>query len=53
VVTVATRDYGKPLLSELTAAEIAALEERIEAAGQKRQGAPAPAASASRSGSRK
>ncbi|HZS87628.1 MAG TPA: hypothetical protein VFE42_09090 [Chloroflexota bacterium] len=50
LVTVATRDYGKPLLTELTAAEIAALDGRIEAAAQKRQ-PPATAAPAPRSGS--
>ncbi len=46
VVTVAHRDYGKPLLTDLTPGEIAALEQRIEAAAQKRQAQSAPPAPA-------
>jgi hypothetical protein len=51
LVTVAMRDYGKPLLTDLTAPEIAALDERIEAAAQKRAASATPAAP--RAGSRK
>ena len=51
LVTVALRDYGKPLLTDLTAPEIAALDGRIEAAAQKRAAPAAPAAP--RAGSRK
>jgi hypothetical protein len=51
LVTVALRDYGKPLLTDLTAPEIAALDGRIEAAAQKRVAPAAPAAP--RAGSRK
>jgi hypothetical protein len=51
LVAVALRDYGKPLLTDLTAPEIAALDGRIEAAAQKRVAPAAPAAP--RAGSRK
>ena len=51
LVTVAMRDYGKPLLTDLTAPEIAALDERIEAAAQTRAASATPAAP--RAGSRK
>jgi hypothetical protein len=51
LVTVALRDYGKPLLTDLTAPEIAALDGRIEAAAQKRAAPAAPAPP--RAGSRK
>jgi len=44
LVTVAMRAYGKPLLTDLTASEIAALDGRIEAAAQKKQVPAAPAA---------
>lgn len=43
LVAVANRDYGKPILSDLTADELAALDERIEAAARKKQGHAAPA----------
>jgi len=48
LVGAANRDYGKTLLQELTIDEIARLDERIEAAAQKKQAEAAPARSASR-----
>jgi len=55
VVTVANRDYGKPVLSDLTADEIAAIDQRIEAAAEKRgvQVAPVSASARATGGSRK
>ncbi|HWE61597.1 MAG TPA: hypothetical protein VHB98_07790, partial [Chloroflexota bacterium] len=52
VVTVANRDYGKPVLTELTAVEIVAIEQRIEAAAQKRGTHDAPVAAPARTGTR-
>jgi hypothetical protein len=47
LVSAANRDYGKTLLQELTAAEIARLDERLEAA-QKRQAIGTPPARAAK-----
>jgi hypothetical protein len=51
LLSAANRDYGKTLLAELTPEEIARLDERLEAAAQKRQvsaGAPARASKGAR-----
>jgi len=55
VVSVANRDYGKPVLKDLTSAEITAIEQRIEAAAQKKgvQETPTPAPVRATSGARK
>ncbi len=55
LVTVANRDYGKPVLSDLTADEIAALDDRIETAARKKGVQPAvePAPARASAGSRK
>lgn len=53
LVTVANRDYGKPVLKDLTATEIATLDQRIEAASQKKQDQATPVSTRAAGGSRK
>jgi len=53
LVTVANRDYGKPVLSDLIPGEIAALDGRIEAAAQKRGTQDTPTPATVRTGTRK